>query len=592
MSHLHFPGRARGQLNRTTCSTVHCTLGAALLVLATACGESTAPVAALHPAMGVASGLITVAPAGLATAAGTLRSPMTLEQAMATAQAGATIQLMSGTYQTGDLVVTRPITIRPAPGATVKLTGSVAIAAGEWQAAGSAWRTPWSAQGVPSKAAATPSAGAASASSTTASVAAPRTTASAAQAVSDERTILLQSLGGASEYAAHQHMAYFDGKALTRVSSLGEVAPGKFYVDTVAKWLYVGQNPGGHMVEASAAAVGMLLYTSNIRVTGISLQHFSQIGLRIQGSNVQVDHNTLSYNGLDGLMVNAAPSALVQDNVVRYNGQAGIVANSARGVIVEDNDISNNNTANYDLSLYAAGIKATQMTNMIIKGNWIADNASNALWMDVSSVNTTIVANQVLRSAAYGIYIELGSGVIIAGNIVHDNRNGIGVHFTQNASLYNNTLLNNGEDLDVSAWKSDPSSDLTHAVIVNNLIWNSTLGVMVNLYRAEGCNSTVYSEVDYNGYYRPSGSVAKTVVNWCNDFYPTMAAFHKGTGYEAHGFEVDGGGDPFFMSAWTENYHLHSGSKAIGSGQPLPANIANALGWPAGKAVSLGALQH
>ena len=156
MSHLHFPGRARGQLNRTTCSTVHCTLGAALLVLATACGDSTAPVAALHPAMGVASGLITVAPAGLATAAGTLRSPMTLEQAMATAQAGATIQLMSGTYQTGDLVVTRPITIRPAPGATVKLTGSVAIAAGEWQAAGSAWRTPWSAQGVPSKAAATP----------------------------------------------------------------------------------------------------------------------------------------------------------------------------------------------------------------------------------------------------------------------------------------------------------------------------------------------------------------------------------------------------------------------------------------------------
>ena len=246
----------------------------------------------------------------------------------------------------------------------------------------------------------------------------------------------------------------------------------------------------------------MLLTTGNTRVTGLTIENFSQIGLRIQGANTQVDHNTLDYNGLDGLMINAASYALVQDNAVKWNGQAGIVGNAANAVIVEDNNISNNNTGNYDASEYAAGIKVTQMTNFVFRGNWVADNDSNAVWIDVSSTNSTVVGNQVLRSASYGIYIEQGNGIIIAANIVHDNTDGIGVHFTENASVYNNTVTNNGLDLDISAWDVQ-TNDLTNAKIVNNLIWNAKTSLMVNLYRAAGCNSTAYSEVDYNGYYRP-----------------------------------------------------------------------------------------
>jgi parallel beta-helix repeat protein len=514
---------------------------------------------------------------------------MTLEQAVAVAPAGATIELSAGTYVTGGLVITRPVTIRAASGAKVILRGSTDVPSGMWQAMGSTWRTPWSSTGIPATAVPGGEAKAASAA-TTATMATPRTTPQVAEEVKAEHNLLVEATGGAAEYAAHQHMAFVDGRALRRVANLGDVKPGTFFADTVAKWLYIGENPGGHEVALSAQAVGILLTSGNTRVTGLTLEHFSQIGLRIQGANTQVDHNTLEYDGLNGLMINAASNALVEDNAVRWNGQAGIVGNAANAVVVEDNDISNNNTGNYNASEYAAGIKVTQMTNFVFRGNWVADNNSNAVWIDVSSTNSTVVGNQVLRSTSYGIYIEQGNGIIIAGNIVHDNTDGIGVHFTQNASVYNNTVTNNGLDLDISAWDVQ-ANDLKNAKIVNNLIWNARTSLMVNLYRAAGCNSTVYSEVDYNGYYRPSGTAAKNAVNWCNDFFTSISAFHAKTGYEAHGIEIDGGSDPFFVAIWSENYHLHSGSPAINRGQPLPTNIAAALGWRAGIPVSMGAVQ-
>src|SRR6202044_1750558 len=127
-------------------------------------------------------------------------------------------------------------------------------------------------------------------------------------------------MGGAAAVAAARHMAVIDGRAMQRLSSIGEVKAGTFFVDTGAKWLYIGENPGGHEIALSASAVGVLLTAGNTRVTGLTLENYSQIGLRIQGANTQVDHNTLEYNGLDGLSINAANNALVQSNTVKGNG--------------------------------------------------------------------------------------------------------------------------------------------------------------------------------------------------------------------------------------------------------------------------------
>jgi hypothetical protein len=206
-------------------------VAAALLV--TACSESTAPVSAARPIAGATAGLIRVASNGLATAAGTARDPMTIEQAVAVAPAGATIGLAAGTYQTGNLVITRPVTLRGAAGAKVTLSGSTTIPGGQWQAMGNTWRTPWSNSGVPT------ATGMEKASAATLA-AAPKTTAAVAEEVRTENTLLVDAMGGPDALAAHQHMAFVDGRALQRVFNMGDVKPGTFYADTVARYLYIG----------------------------------------------------------------------------------------------------------------------------------------------------------------------------------------------------------------------------------------------------------------------------------------------------------------------------------------------------------------
>ena len=203
-----------------------------------------------------------------------------------------------------------------------------------------------------------------------------------------------------------------------------------------------------------------------------------------------------------------------------------------------------------------------------------------------------VAANQVLRNKCYAIYFELNNGPLIVGNVVYGNTQaGIGVHFTTNAGIYNNTLVNNGTDLDVSASYNRSPYDTYGAVIVNNIFWNAS-SLLVNLYRYNGCNSYVYKQVDYNAYYRSSAGTPKYVVNWCNSWYGSVSSFHSGTGNEAHGIEDDGGSDPFFVNANAQNFHLRSGSPAYHRGVGLPSAAAAALGVSAGVTVSMGALQN
>jgi parallel beta-helix repeat protein len=298
-----------------------------------------------------------------------------------------------------------------------------------------------------------------------------------------------------------------------------------------------------------------------------------------------------SHNGLIGLDINAANNLTVEHSTMSYNGQVGIEMSHSRGVTIEYNTVSNNNTRNFNVSWAAAGMKGTNVSYVTVRGNYVASNASNAIWFDSNSSHIVVVGNQVLRNKCFAIYFELNDGPLIVGNIVHDNvQAGIGIHFTTNARIYNNTLVNNGTDLDVSASYNRHPYDMYHATIVNNLIWNAGR-LMVNLYRYNGCNSWVYTEVDHNAYYRPSGSSSHDVVNWCNHWYTSVSAFHHATGNEAHGVERYGGSDPYFMNMRGGDYHLRWGSPAIGRGQGLPSDAAAALGVRAWTTINIGALQ-
>ena len=104
--------------------------------------------------------------------------------------------------------------------------------------------------------------------------------------------------------------------------------------------------------------------------------------------------------------------------------------------------------------------------------------------------------------------------------------------------------------------------------------------------------------VDYNAYYRTSSSMPLKVVKWslgagkCGMRYNSIAAFKLATGYEANALVVDNVADnPFFVNAANNDYRLKPNSPASRRGEPLPTDIAKALGWLSGISVDLGAVQ-
>ncbi len=530
------------------------TCAAVVACLAAACSDPAGPHLQSPASPATTPRTFVVAPEGRIDAPGTSTAPISLGRAIAMAPTGSTIQLAAGTYSTPGLTIDRSLTLQAAPGATVQLEGSTLIPADQWEPAAHGWRTPWTAAAlVP---AATPSM---------------RTSARAA--VSQQRLLA-------------------DGRVLTPASSAAAVGVTSFYVDTTDKWLYVGQDPALHPVQTGSADIGLLVKAPNVTLIGVSVHAFASIGLRVSSEHTTISGGTYSYNGLIGLDVNGASYLTVQNARMTYNGQVGVEASHSSNITILDNDISNNNTGNYSVSQEAAGLKGTNISNITVRGNWVADNASNAIWFDENSTGVVVAANQVLRNKCYAIYFELNTGPLIVGNLVYDNvQAGIGVHFTTYAGIYNNTLVNNGTNLDVSASYDRLPYDTYQATIVNNIFWNAG-SLLVNLYRYNGCNSWVYKQVDYNAYYRSNGSSPKYVVNWCNAWYSNVSAFHSGTGYEAHGIEYDNGSDPYFVNAAAGDYHLRSGSPAYHRGVGLPSAAAAALGVTPGVTVSMGALQN
>lgn len=498
------------------------------------------------------------------------RSPITLAKALKSARPGTTIVLRGGTYRTSSKVG-KKLTLQAYPGEKPWLKGSVVVEG--WVADGGKWREDGWKYGFP-------------------------------------RNMGREYIDPKHPLAGNRDMVFVNGQALKQVGDRSQVSPGTFYVDYRGNKLYIGSNPRGKTVEATARETGLTIWNANgSTIRGLGFAHYADKGIVLGAANVTLENNTFAWNGISGVTTYQNPNSTMRGNTFSYNGRTGLGANYADRLLLENNIISHNNVENFAITWAAGGAKITRSDGVIVRNNIIENNLSTGLWLDLAVTNAKVVHNIARHNKVIGIFFEISHKAIIASNLSHDNGIGIMVSNASGAKVYNNTMAGNNRNLWIKdtrrlnkdrKWLAKGVTGRTRDnVVKNNLFGNTAGGAFVEASNCDTKESSkaMIAAADSNGYYRSSPRAPKSVITWslgsgnCKVKYPSLAGLKSATGFERRSLWIDGAAvNPFFVNAAREDYRLKKGSPAINHGEPLPRDVADAIGVRPGVRVNLGAL--
>jgi parallel beta-helix repeat protein len=259
------------------------------------------------------------------------------------------------------------------------------------------------------------------------------------------------------EACRHVEDVYYDDRLLTRVLSLGELAPGRFFFDYAADVIYIAEPPEGHTVEVATAfhAFKGEADSPDVEIRGLLVEKFAnpaQKGAVFSNGaeNWTIRDNEVQHN--HGTGISASTSAVVDGNLVHHNGQKGIGAMGA-DIVIENNEIAWNNTVGFNPGWEAGGTKFAFTDNLLVRNNHVHHNLGNGLWTDIDNVNTIYEGNRVTDNWGQGIFHEISYDAVIRNNVV--KRNGFGragnwlygagilVGHSPNVEVYGNRVVDN-----------------------------------------------------------------------------------------------------------------------------------------------------
>lgn len=505
----------------------------------------------------------------------------TLTRAVEAAPAGATIVMRAGVYRESVSFVAKRLTIQPYPHEQVWLKGSLVV--NDWNKNGSTW----SKDNWPYR--------------------------------FDRGSYEVGAIDAANPYAGYPDMVFVDGRRLTQVAALADVAPDTFFADYDNSRLYIGSDPNGRVVEASAYKQALRVGADGTIIRGLGFMHYA--GARLEATlqfdgcdNVTVENNTIAWAASRGLAIYQGNGATVQGNKFLNNGQVGFASWRSDNVRIEGNRFAGNNQEEFRLHgsvAEAAGAKLTVGKNWIIRGNVFENNKATGLWLDISNHNTNIVSNRVINNLSYGIYYEISGRAIIGSNLVAGNSSGIRISNSSDVKIYNNTLSGNAENISIqddNRQNTNPEelalsiTYVTANIELRNNILSNNNSSQNPLFWARDYNSTplksadeMISTCDVNAYHRENSSAPTKLISWWagteEKEFSDLNEFRLATGHERNGILIDDTTEnPFFDAEGTGEYRLRPDSVAVGAGTDLPADVAEAIGVDPGVPVDLGVL--
>lgn len=563
------------------------------------------PTALRDTAYPVPPNAVFVAPDGDDANPGNQAAPWaTLAKAAEAAPAGGTVVLRGGTYRSDRVIIANPLTVQPFPHEQVWIKGSVEVT--NWVQDGSVWRADGWTYAFPPLSS-TPGGGA---------------------GCPDDN--LSCALDPDHPEADYRDMVFVDGQALRQVLRREAVAavtadsPATFYVDATAEQLVIGVDPSGRVVEATAYANGLEVTetATGAIVRGLGFAHYGETATRLKGPGMTFEANTVIWNGVQGQVVNAAAeNAVVRGNTFAYNGRKGMTAFGPPGLLVEGNLVSHNNVERFRLAWDAAGMKLVPVADVVVRANLVQDNDANAIWLDNSATDATVVYNLVRGNEGIGIFFEVSRGAIIASNVAVENGMGIRVSGSSGVDVAHNTLARNGVDLNVydNRRVNGSANEVAAGIDYETRDVRITANVLAGAGAAtteatptalldathdpcEGqaapCNDAepMVATLDGNLYVRSAPGRPSTLIRWRPTAtvdsvdYESLDDFRAATGFEERGVALEAGPGELFRDEAGGDYRLaveDRPGEAIG---PLAAAVAAALNVVPDAALPFGAL--
>ncbi|WP_102127693.1 right-handed parallel beta-helix repeat-containing protein [Deinococcus planocerae] len=343
------------------------------------------------------------------------------------------------------------------------------------------------------------------------------------------------------------------------------------------------------------------------RIRGIGFAHYAGEGLKLEGPNVTLENNTFSWNAISGVRIRGGyggTNATVKGNSFVRNGMLGLRGGQTTGSVFDGNQFTGNNSfERFAATWSASGIKLTDSENVEIYDNVLEGNWGHAIWMDGGVVHPTIVRNTVRGVGSNaGIHLEISPGgprgAIIASNVISGAGAGIQISNSNDARIWNNTLVGNDTNLIVNKGDRRGGGEegtrvlpVTNTIAKNNLFSDPTGGTTLKASKFDACTdqTPLFDTLNFNVYHRSNAGDPATLIHWapvagtagCTRSFARLTqagGFQDVIGREPNGLALDNvARGALFVNASAGNYRLVSGSPAARGGDALPADIAAAV---------------
>jgi hypothetical protein len=311
---------------------------------------------------------------------------------------------------------------------------------------------------------------------------------------------------------------FFNSVPLQRVEAPSDVAAGKWYFDYAAGKVYFVDDPTGKTVEISVTTHAFSGSASNVTIKGLTIEKYAVpaqdgpiscygitnvclgLGWTIESNEIRLNH---------GGGIRLASNQVIKSNYIHHNGQEGLTG-SGSNVLIQDNEIAFNNTLGFDFGWEAGGAKFSDMTNLVVQGNYVHDNKGPGLSLDYQCYNWIIQGNRTSRNYIAGILDEISYDGLTRYNIIENDASypgntdpsmwyacAIAVSASSNADIYGNTLINNSNGICAvsnSRGSGNRGAFEVHDLSVHDNVIIQSLGSAAGAVANSGYYMNVYSD--------------------------------------------------------------------------------------------------